>query len=154
MNRFRMLITASALITAIAVNLIAANHKPNILKESGHASGLEEPANTLKLSLYSKNSEGGQTYVQGQPFYIEVGLRDERFHGKAPLKEENKVKQGIRGVTVGTKEWPWFRGLSMRLSRIEDSEGISRRVPVLKKLNWPKQMTNTCINLTSKTKTS
>jgi len=150
MNRLKILIAVSAVITAIAGDLIAATDKHHILEASGHASVSEEPATPLRLLLHSRNAEGGQTYLQGEPIAIQVGLIDKRFHGKAHLKDDKKVKQTIQGLTVGSKKWPWFRGLSMRLLRVEDPNGgggkmadpnsTPRTVPVLKNLNWPQRM--------------
>lgn len=161
MKRIRNSFSAMIAVVVTLVSVIMAEPNVPLLAEPNVPLLEELEPTPLKLLLHSKNYEGGQTYFQGQPIGIQVGLIDKRFHGKAHLKEDKKVKQKIQGLTVGSKKWPWFRGLSMRVLRIEDTNSISpkiedanvnagriadanstpRTVPVLKNLNWPKRMT-------------
>lgn len=99
----------------------------------------------LELSLRIADPDDGKPHVlEGQTIGIEVYLRDERLHLKS--EEELAKEHGAKEVTpvpVGTKEWPWFRGLSLTVERLVVSpDGAVTRVPVLEKLQWSALITS------------
>jgi len=127
MNRFGSLVAA---LTA-AVTMSARDAVP-----------AEEPTRSpLKLLLRSSNPD--EQYYQGQPIGVEVYLIDERFHLKAPRGQGKEKKEDgqLQRVTVGTREWPWFKAVAIQVRKVEkEPNGRSGTVPVLEKLDWGQRM--------------
>jgi len=100
------------------------------------------PEVPLRLTLHVKNEEGKPLFYQGQPISIQVALVDQRLHLKPPAHEkEDQENEKVERFTVGTKEWPWFNGLTLRIERIiKNTKGSTGREPVLEKLDWKKRM--------------
>lgn len=96
----------------------------------------------LKLTLHVKNEEGKTLFYQGQSISIQVALIDKRLHLKpAAYEKEDPGKEPFERFTVGTKEWPWFNGLTPRIERIvKNTKGSTGREPVLEKPDWKKQI--------------
>ena len=96
----------------------------------------------LRLRLQVHGEMGKPLFYQGQPISIQVALVDQRFHLKPPAHEkEDQEKEKVERFTVGTKEWPWFNGLALRIERIvKNTKGSTGREPVLEELDWKKQI--------------
>jgi hypothetical protein len=113
-----------------------AGEKPAAGEVSSGAS--EKTANVpLRVTLHVKQ-DGESLFYQGQPISIQVGVIDERLHLKRPAKGEgDEEEEEITPFTVGTKDWPWFTGLSLQIERIvEAPEGETTREAVLENVDW------------------
>jgi len=161
MNRMKILVAGPAVVLAIAVVVFVTldDGRPKMEMEVGPITGINE-ANTvpdnrehttiqevqkpssLKMILHCSGSAQGKPYYQKEPIALSVGIQDERFFDKA-VSVADINESGKKPFTMGTSEWPWFRGLTMKIDRIEKpAGGETKMVPVLEELDWSKQITS------------
>jgi hypothetical protein len=97
----------------------------------------------LQLNLRAANLEGGQTFYQGQSIGVQVGILDKRFFGKTHVPEvQQRIEKGeVKVETLGTKDWPWYRGITIHVQRIEKiGDGKVKATPALEKLGWQQRL--------------
>lgn len=84
-----------------------------------------------------------KTLFQGQPINMQIILQDNRFLGKENMpKVQQKLEKGeIKPKTFGTRDWPWFRGITIQVQKIEKlSDDKIQAIPVLEKIEWLKKL--------------
>jgi len=144
MNHLRKSVRACIAIVAGVVILIVIIYTIRLSKTPESISVPDQPDSVpLKLILHAKNSDGSQTYLQGEPLNIAVFLQDERFSGKMTSMEDSNDagKWERKPVTVGTEQYPWFRGLTIHVQRIvNEVDGVMKKVPLLEDLDWATKM--------------
>ncbi len=124
---FALLIGSAAIVTASADDVAVA----------------EESAPPLRLLLDVKSVGGNQTWCQGEPISLQVGLIDERFHLKeaGEQAEEGEGSSEVQHVIVGSENWPWFRGIAVQVQRVQkEANGELTTEPVLQQLNWQERI--------------
>jgi len=159
MNRLKMLVAGVAVVLAIAVVVFVTldSGHPKMETEAGLIVGTTEanavPENhepvtiqdvpkpiSLRMILHCSRSRREKPYYQGEPIDLSVAIQDERFFDKTvSVADINEI--GNKPVTMGAKGWPWFRGLTMKIDRVEKpAGGETKMVPVLEELDWSKHI--------------
>ena len=137
MKRFGTLIAGISVVVTIAAH-------------DGLLMGQQEPSSApLKLLLHvDYRDDASRTYYQGEPIAVQVALIDERFHLKGPRREWKEKRKEVESqlLTVGNKEWPWFKGIAIQVEKVKKTkvkkkaDGGSSTVPVLQEPDWAKRI--------------